>query len=173
MSYRKIITLLIFSLFCINVNAGDQVYKIELVIFSQDMSNTEVFNQTDSQIAWPSRVVNRSAYTKVGSQYMDLHGSYAALKRSQNYRPLMHVAWIQSVRSNRKGSAVKIRNSAGTINGFFRIQRGILVHMIADIEYSPGSIIYRLNEKRRFKLNETHYLDHPKFGIIARISPLS
>ena len=172
MDNRKLIALLILSLFCINVLAGEQLYKIELVIFSQNMPNTEVFNQTQSQITWPSRVVKRSAYKKVGSQYMKFHGSYAALKRAKNYRPLMHIAWLQSVRSNRMGSAVEISNAEGTINGFFRIQRGSLVHMIADIEYTPDSNIYRLNEKRRFKLNETHYLDHPKFGIIARISPL-
>lgn len=168
----KIVTLLMLSLFCINVYADQRLYKIELLIFSQNMPNTEVFDQAESEINWPSRVVNRSAYKKVESQYMNLHGSSAALARAQNYRPLMHVAWVQSARSNRKSNAVQISNAEGTINGFFRIQRGSLVHMIADIEYSPQSIIYRLNQKRRFKLNETHYLDHPKFGILARISPL-
>ena len=107
---------------------------------------------------------------------MNLDGSFAQLARVQNYQALMHVAWVQPVKENSLSTAVQISNAAGTINGFFRIQRGNLVHMIADIEYSPGSyagsVIYRLNEKRRFKLNETHYLDHPKFGILARISPV-
>jgi len=88
----------------------------------------------------------------------------------------MHVAWIQSVAAHRLGTAVQISNAEGSINGFFRLQRGNLIQMIADIEYSPdpyvGAVIYRLNEKRRFKLNETHYLDHPKFGILVRVSPL-
>jgi len=155
-----------------NVYADQRLYKIELLIFSQNMPNTETFDQTESEIEWPSRVVSRSAYKKVQSQFMKLHGSYAQLRRDQNYSPIMHVAWVQAVKSHRMSSAVQISSADGTINGFFRIQRGNLVHMIADIEYSPYSKIYRLNEKRRFKLNETHYLDHPKFGILARVSPV-
>ena len=171
MEKRKIVVLLLLTLFCFNVKA-ERFYKIELVIFSQNMPNTEVFDQTKSLIEWPGRVVQRSSYKRVSSKYMSLHGSYAKLAQGHSYHPLMHVAWIQGAKKNRLSTAVKISNAEGTINGFFRIQRGNLVHMIADIEYSPGSVIYRLNEKRRFKLNETHYLDHPKFGVLARVSPV-
>ena len=173
MKKSKLISLLILSLCCINVYAAERLYKIELVVFSQNMPNTEVFDQTESRIAWPKRVVNRASYKKVSPEYMNLDGSFAQLARVQNYQALMHVAWVQPVKENSLSTAVKISNAAGTINGFFRIQRGHLVHMIADIEYSQGPVIYRLNEKRRFKLNETHYLDHPKFGILARVSPVS
>ena len=168
---------LILSLCCINVYAAERLYKIELVVFSQNMPNTEVFDKTESRIAWPKKVVKRASYKKVSREYMNLHGTYAQMARAKNYQALMHVAWVQPVNKNSLSTAVQISNADGTINGFFRMQRGHLVHMIADIEYSPasyaGSVIYRLNEKRRFKLNEIHYLDHPKFGIIARISPVS
>ena len=177
MKKTKLLSLLLLSLCCINVYANERLYKIELVIFSQNMPNTEVFDQTESRIAWPKHVVNRTSYKKISPEYMNLDGSFAQLSRVQNYQALMHVAWVQPVKENSLSTAVKISNAKGTINGFFRIQRGHLVHMIADIEYSPesyvGSVIYRLNEKRRFKLNETHYLDHPKFGILARVSPVS
>lgn len=172
MQIRKILTLLLLNLFCSTVTASEQLYKIELIIFLQDMPNTEVFDQIETQIAWPKKVVKRSTFEKVSREDMSLLGSFANISVSQTYQPLMHVAWLQSVESNKLGTAVQISNRGGTINGFFRIQRGNLVYMIADIEYSSDSIIYRLNEKRRFKYNETHYLDHPKFGILARISPI-
>ena len=157
---------------CINVQAAGRLYKIELLIFSQNTPNSEVFDQTRSKIRWPSKVVNRSAYQQVSSKHLSLKGSYSQLAGAKGYQPLMHVAWVQSVSANSYSRAVKIKNPAGTINGFFRLQRGSLVHMVADIEYSPRSTVYRLNEKRRFKFNETHYFDHPKFGILARVSPL-
>lgn len=167
---------LLLSMLASNSYAASGLYKIELLVFSQDMPNTEVFDQTNSLIAWPKHVVDRISYQQVGREQMNLLGSYSRLSRGQNYRVLMHVAWTQSVKANRLGTAVRIANPEGTINGFFRLQRGHLVHMIADIEYAPdpyqGAVMYRLNEKRRFKLNETHYLDHPRFGILARISPL-
>lgn len=165
------ILLLWILLFGSNVQAGD-LYKIELLIFSQYTATSEVFNQTSSQIAWPKKTTNLSAYKKVSSKYMNLKGSYSKLARAKGYKPLMHKAWVQKVNANSYGRAIKIRSPDGTINGFFRLQRGHLVHMVVDMEYSRGRTIYRLNEKRRFKLNETHYLDHPKFGILARISPL-
>jgi len=179
MKISKLLSLLLLSLCCINVYADERLYKIELVIFSQEMPNTEVFDQTESRIAWPRQryLVKRAEYEEVSPEDMNLDGSFAQLARVQDYQALMYVAWIQPVKENRLSTAVQISNTDGTINGFFRLQRGHLVHMIADIEYSPDpyadSVIYRLNEKRRFKLNETHYLDHPKFGILARVSPIS
>ncbi len=164
--------LLVLSLMSIAVSATERSYKIELIIFAQDMPNTEVFEQTESQIQWPRRVSSLSAYHAVGSDGRYLKSTYARLSRSHNYQPLLHVAWTQSVNSNSWGRAVRISNPEGTINGFFQIQRGHLVHLKADFEYSVGSTVYRLNEKRRFKLKETHYLDHPKFGVIARVSPI-
>lgn len=175
MKKGKIAVLVLLVLLCFNVNA-ERFYKIELVIFSQNMPNSEVFDQTESMIEWPGQVVQRSSYKSVSPKYMALYESYAKLGQGQNYQSLMHIAWIQGAKKNRLSSAVKIANADRTIDGFFRIQRGNLIYMIADIEYSPssyaGPVIYRLNEKRRFKLNEIHYLDHPKFGILARVSPV-
>ncbi len=31
--------------------------------------------------------------------------------------------------------------------------------------------IYRMQQSRRMRSNETHYLDHPRFGIVARVTP--
>jgi hypothetical protein len=172
MKKTKFLSLLILILLSNNAYAKQQLYKIELVIFSQAMLNTEEFDQTESKIAWPKRVFNLSSLKNVNSENMSLRGIYTKLARGENYRPLMHVGWYQSAAKNSKSDAVKISNPEGTINGFFRVQRGHLVYMLTDIEYSPESAIYRIKEKRRFKLNEIHYLDHPKFGILVRISPL-
>ncbi len=168
MKNNKILLILLLSFFCGNVYAKSRTYKIELLIFSQEMPNTEIFDQTESRIEWPKRLADRAAYTAVNSS---LTGSYAKLSRSQNYQPLLHVAWVQSVSANSHGRAVKISDPSGSIKGFFQLQRGSLIYMIADIEYQSDSVIYRINEKRRFKLKDIHYLDHPKFGVLVRVSP--
>ena len=31
--------------------------------------------------------------------------------------------------------------------------------------------VYRMQQSRRMRSNETHYLDHPRFGIVARVTP--
>ena len=31
--------------------------------------------------------------------------------------------------------------------------------------------VYRMKQSRRMRSNETHYMDHPRFGIVARVTP--
>lgn len=148
-------------------------YQIELVIFAQYMPNTELFDQAQSQIRWPNKVFGLSAFAEVSPEHRILNGAYGALSRSAGYRPLMHVSWIQNIGANRTGDAVRIQGANGTIDGFVRLQRGQYLNLIVDLEYQPdASLYYRLHERRRIKFNETHYLDHPKFGVIAQVRPL-
>lgn len=162
---------LLLLVFAWQARADGKIFKIELLVFAHDTATNEVFDQYQSEIDWPARVAASESYRQAGSS---LQGIFNELRSAPGYRPLMSLAWIQSVPANSMGTAVQIQDSSGGINGFFRLQRGHYLHMIADLEYSPGgSLIYRLNEKRRFKLRELHYLDHPKFGVIARVSPIS
>jgi len=160
-------------LFCSPVLAEVDAYQIELIIFSQAMPNTEVFEQTSSQITWPSDLTELSAYKKPDSTMLD--DSYAALAKDSTYKPIMHVAWIQPVGTGGASTPVRIQDNDGKLNGYLQIEQGQGLQLAIDLELtansSNGSIIYRLNEKRLIKLNDVHYLDHPKFGVIAKVSP--
>ena len=46
--------------------------------------------------------------------------------------------------------------------------RFLLLFANLDIDFKG----LRLKEKRRLKLNEKHYFDHPKFGILLQVSRL-
>jgi hypothetical protein len=178
MKTGNLLIFLIITFLSINISAKEQSYRIELLIFSQEMPNSEVFDQIESKIIWPKRLADLSKYPEVSSNNKALLSSYRKLAGSGGqYQPLFYEAWIQKVKSNKFSKPMQITNDESTIDGYFQMQRGHYVHMNVDIEFSPENyeeetIIYRLNEKRRFKLNETHYLDHPKFGILARISPI-
>ncbi len=166
--------LLLLCLFSAAVSADDKAFKIELVIFAQDKPSSEIFDQERSEIEWPRRLADLGNYPQVAPEHMSLSGIAAKFERSAGYRALLHAAWTQAVPADSIGTAVQLQNSSGSVNGFLRLQRGHYLYMLADLEYNPtGSVYYRLNEKRRFKLNELHYLDHPKFGVIVRVSPLS
>lgn len=203
----------------INSYADEQLYDIELLIFAQDMPNTELFTQTKSLTDWPKEAFANPIYASENDTHIKLEGSHTRLMHAQKYHVLAHLAWTQSVQANQLSAPVQICNTEGTINGFFRLQRGYLINILADIEYSPDAdkqanthlnldeglerdlsenldrhlgikantntdtdtdtaentdlMVYRLHEKRRFKLNEIHYLDHPKFGILARVSRIT
>jgi hypothetical protein len=167
----------ILGLFSSNLFAEDNAYQVELIVFLQAMPNTEVFDQTDSRINWPTTLTELSAYKKADN--MTLNEGYAALSKDSAYRPILHAAWIQSAGEGSLSAPVHIQSADGKLNGYLQMQHGQSLQMVVDLEYasnqsdsSGNTIIYRLNEKRPVKLNEVYYLDHPKFGVIAKMSAL-
>jgi hypothetical protein len=165
------------GLFSSNLFAEGSAYQVELIVFLQAMPNTEVFDQTDSRINWPATLTELSAYKKADN--MTLNEGYAALSKDSTYRPILHAAWIQPAGEESLSVPVHIHSTDGKLNGYLQMQYEQNMQMTVDLEYasnqsdsSGNAIIYRLNEKRLIKKNEVNYLDHPKFGVIAKISAL-
>jgi hypothetical protein len=188
--------------FSAGLMADERWYQVDMIVFSQKAKNTEVFEQTGSrlelsanpaflsrsQYSMPSLLQDPIAYGQVKPEAMLLNNTYNKLVRNSNYQPLLHVSWIQPARSNQVNRGVHLgvtgNNGTDVLNGILKIQRGHYLHLLMDMEYMPGEVsrthedqfsepaIYRIKEKRRFRLNEVHYLDHPKFGIIVTVKPL-
>jgi hypothetical protein len=182
--------------------ADTRWYHLEVIVFEQNAPNTEAFEQTLSELDLPANpaYLSRSqqsmsslldspiAYAQVKADDRLLNETYNKLKRSADYRPLLHASWIQPAQSNQvnRGILLNVTDNYGIeiVKGILKIQRGHYLHLIMDMEYAPGQfsstqnaefsepVIYHLKEKRRVRLNEIHYLDHPKFGIILIIKPL-
>ena len=159
------------GLFSSHLLAEGGAYQIELIVFSQAMPTTEVFDQTASQINWSSALTELSAYKKPDNT--TLADSYSALSKDSAYRPILHVAWIQPVVEGGLIAPVHIQSADGKLNGYLQMQQDQGLQIMVDFELAsnPGEIVYRLTEKRHVKLNEVYYLDHPKFGVVAKISP--
>ncbi|MCK9395549.1 MAG: peptidoglycan binding protein CsiV [Methylobacter sp.] len=165
------------GLFGSPLSAEGGAYRIELIAFSQAMPNTEVFEQAASQIKWPSALTELAAYKKPDNTTLD--DSYAALSKDPAYRPILHIAWIQPVGEGGLSAPVHIQGADGKLNGYLQVQHEQGLQMTVDFELasdlggdSGKALIYRLNEKRFIKPNELYYLDHPKFGIVVKISLL-
>ncbi|GAB4264272.1 MAG: hypothetical protein Kow0065_15000 [Methylomicrobium sp.] len=154
--------------------SADARFQIELIVFAQEMPTTELFEQTRSEIQWPSRVVDHTALLSVESQALQLASVLTTMSRYPAYRPIAHFAWIQSIAANSAGDAVRIQDAGKVLDGFVRVERGDYLTLSLDLEYQPDpERFFRLNEARRIKFDEDHYFDHPKFGVIAKIHPLS
>ena len=167
----------ILEFFSSSLLAEGSAYQIELIVFSQTMPNTEVFEQTASKIKWPSGLTELSTY-KV-SENTTLTDSYTTLSKNPTYQPILHIAWIQPGGENILSAPVHIQSTDSKLNGYLQLQHEQGLQMMVDFELTsnPGNdsnitLIYRLNEKRPIKLNEVYYLDHPKFGVVVKTSPL-
>ncbi len=159
-------------LVCFNglVHAGQRWFQLELMVFQQQSPTTELFTQTETETG----SINR--YARVSAGNKTLQGTYNRLRRARGYHPFFYRSWRVPVASGSVGLPINVSGHNVDLNGWIKIQRGNLLHVIADLEYSPAEaegVIYRINEKRRVLLNEVHYLDHPKFGAVVKVSPVN
>ena len=130
----------------------------------------------------------RSYRPEPGNTYL-LAGEDARLQRSGVYRVLLHRAWIQPVpdRDRLQPMLIQIAESDGRrIDGYLGVTRGRYLHMDTRLWYempaaasaaaSAGDAVdspyMEMREQRRMRSGELHYLDHPKFGVLARVDPV-
>jgi hypothetical protein len=110
----------------------------------------------------------------------------ASLQRRQEYRVLIHDAWIQDgyegdlarpvdaelfeQMPSRARSARRARSSSGeVVTGTVTFVRGRYLHL--DIDLNLGNRAGRqLRERRRVRLGEMHYFDAPGLGVIATVT---
>ncbi|NOQ13347.1 MAG: hypothetical protein GQ583_02545 [Methyloprofundus sp.] len=172
MSYRLKIQLSVL-LFCFNswAYAGQRLFQVELIVFQQQAPSSEIFEQIDTEISPVAR------YARVSRGSKTLQNVYDRLRRARAYQPFYYQSWRIPVGSGSVSLPIDISGVDTDLNGWIKVQRGHLLHIIADFEFSPPasgaeSLIYRLTEKRRVLLNDVHYLDHPVFGAVVKVSPV-
>ncbi|NOQ15821.1 MAG: hypothetical protein GQ581_02050 [Methyloprofundus sp.] len=159
-----------FLLSCTSAQANERWFQIEVIVFQQSAPNTELFEQIETELK-PVEI-----YAVASSGKKSLQNIYNRLRRAGGYQPLSYQSWRVPVKSNRISLPVNITDEAANIHGWLKIQRGNLLHVLADIELGPTATIegdalfYRITEKRRVMLNEVHYLDHPFFGVVLKLS---
>jgi hypothetical protein len=97
------------------------------------------------------------------------------LKRSRGYQTVAHFGWTQPgfPRTEAHYMSVDSKVGAGSgLTGRVALSRGRYLHLTLDLALQPAgsSERYVLRQTRRMRSNERHYIDHPKFGVIALIT---
>jgi hypothetical protein len=104
------------------------------------------------------------------------------LRRSRNYQPLAHFGWTQPgyPRGDAKYLPINSMVPAGAgLRGQVALSRGRYLHLTLDLVYdAPGAEgeptqRFVLRQSRRMRSNERHYIDSPRFGVIAIVTPSS
>ena len=97
------------------------------------------------------------------------------LERDGNYRVLVYQHWRQTAEERSATKPVRLRNTDGQLDGTLRFYLSRFLHVDLDLalqEKAPatGELNYRLSENRRIKTQELNYFDHPKFGVLMRVT---
>jgi len=117
-----------------------------------------------------------------------LQGQKTALRSSRQYRPLAHIAWRQVVLDRESAQTMQfpVSDAAQTesyADGTIRVAVERYLHLYLDLLLHTQGIQdefellenevpeFRLKEQRRMRSGELHYFDHPRFGVLALITP--
>lgn len=154
-------------------NATDEVWNLEsavgepLAIPSDDASPFESTAPTSSAPAqnFPALPASRFKLTAIEE----------ALRRSRNYRPIAHIGWTQPGYARNAAPLLSVNTfvpASSGLTGQIALSRGRYLHLTLDLAYTGSdSQRYVLRQSRRMRSNERHYIDHPKFGVIAVVTP--
>lgn len=118
------------------------------------------------------------------------------LESSDEYAPLLFKAWRQPSPKNenetKRPTKVKLAEFTDQVSpaettvrdetrvipvtllaleGVVTVRIGRYINLDLDFVYYHEGQPVRLTESRKVKLNETHYFDHPLFGVIVELSP--
>jgi hypothetical protein len=165
------------------------IYDVEIVVFRNlapsdggERWNTPAMNATAYQRSFP-----QDQFTELAYRLYRMNGIVRALENSRNYQVLYHRAWRQLAYNKQNSVAYPIETEIesgkrNSVQGWVRLIRERFLHLDIDLFLmaNPGHAagattaripLYQLDEKRRIRSGELHYFDHPRFGIIARVTP--
>lgn len=115
-------------------------------------------------------------FPALSSSKYRLNGIEDALRRKGTYQVLAHIGWTQPgfPRTDAHYLAVDpLVNASAGLGGRISLTRGRFLHLALDVTYQsmeePQK--FSLRQTRRMRSNERHYIDHPKFGVIALVVP--
>jgi hypothetical protein len=120
------------------------------------------------------------------------------LNRLDAYEPLMHVGWTQAVWPEEETEAVslfRLGMPPEGLDGSLTLYLSRFLHLVVDVQLrdpdsienpitstddgfasfsdeviAPRPIFYRIQEDRIVKNNDLRYYDHPRFGVLARVT---
>ncbi|MCC7462593.1 MAG: hypothetical protein IT480_09050 [Gammaproteobacteria bacterium] len=162
------------------------LYRVELLVFrvttpplGEDWSAPPGYRGFGGDPAATPPVLSADdapAVVKIyGPDRYQLGSTAARLRASGAYQPIAHAAWLQTATPWGRHVGIDLAElgiRSSELSGRVYLERGTLLHLGLDLRLGAAPM-YHLGELRRVKYNEKHYYDHPAFGAIAIVSPVT
>ena len=172
---------------------AQRLYDVEIIVFSHNTGHDqgETWQQPGDGAGRATGQFQDNRFTELSSSRYRLGPVRYSLQADGAYTVLFHRAWRQQASSPSNVADYPLHSFSNdtnsSVDGAISLVRGRYLHLDVDLllmhasggapgQYSdgPGSTpAYRLREKRRIKSSELQYFDHPRFGLVAMVTPVS
>jgi len=140
----------------------------------------------------PAPVEDPLAIRLLPPEQLQLNNEYRRLTNLGAYRTLVHAGWVQPGLPEDQAKPFDL-TLLGVTNprGYVRVYLSRFLHVGLDISYQDGAAAvptapdgselreialpprYRLVTERQTRSGEVHYFDHPAFGVLVKVTPVS
>jgi hypothetical protein len=146
-------------------------YRVELVIFRHlDKSDTTLEKPREASVLPIANIEGvRDAPSPADS--MQLNNIAQRIDDLQAYELVRQLAWIQTAENIEAAVPVNLALMGldpGVVSGTVKFFTRRYLHL--DIDLLLQSSGADISGSKRIRLNESHYFDHPDFGVIAKVS---
>ncbi len=170
-------------------------YTVEMIIFTytQDVATAgEIFvadPEPDGALAEdpedpppPAGPLPDPGFVRLARDQLTMNDVMGHLRRIDIYRPVMHFGWTQSAHPEavtRPMRLASLARPAPGLDGTLQLYLSRFLHLVVDLEMTADAtdslggarpVRYRISEDRIFRSGELRYFDHPKFGVLARVT---
>lgn len=161
---------------------AQQWYHVELIVFEMlSPTDNEQSPAFSLQTPPPLRVGMANKFIQPATD-KNLESIAQRLRNSAGYRVISHQTWQQAVGNRNSAQAVAVE--ADRVQGQVRFHIATYLHANLDLWLKDGTRSVesdtfhtlhqpRLVEMRRIRSRQVHYFDHPRFGAILQLIPVS
>ncbi|MEQ9561356.1 MAG: CsiV family protein, partial [Woeseiaceae bacterium] len=169
----------------------------EGLVFSDIPEVAEPSPDMSKQTVGEIPAIRRLDFNLLQPEQYTMRDIYSKLEKLDAYRPILHAGWTQTTVERDLTPPVRLRmlgNVPLRLDGDITLYLSRYLHLVVNLQldavslqpvqgYSPqdsswfdkpdlrpAPVRYRIFEDRIFKSGDLRYFDHPKFGVIVRIT---
>ena len=165
-------------------------YRVEVLVFSQLDSYATERAPTQVRLEQPEKVVDLAFTGNTNIRLLDkaqrsLNPDAYTLNSTGVYRVLFHEAWVQAGQSKHRAPWIQVRGgeyigATRQLDGVLRIFLSSYLHLNTRLqlrrtgadsrEHGGDAVIYSLEQSEVLKIGKLHYVDHPKLGLLIKVT---
>jgi len=182
---RYTVEIIVFK-YAEDVSSGSEVFLGDKIEFDEDeleILELRPFRSVGDFIPMPD-----IEFVLLEEEDYQLTEALGRLQRLDAYEPIMHFGWTQATWPEEETEPLSLHRFATPppeLRGNLKLYLSRFLHLVVDLQLdaldaSPpdlpivqqprGPIRYVINENRILKNGELRYYDHPKFGVLAKVT---